>query len=34
MPAPRREAKCRNVDVKATDIDGLLALAEREAVDA
>ncbi|MCI1711653.1 MAG: phosphoribosylamine--glycine ligase [Chiayiivirga sp.] len=27
-----REAKCRNVDVKATDIDGLLALAEREAV--
>jgi phosphoribosylamine--glycine ligase len=27
-----REAKCRNVDVNATDIDALLALAERESV--
>jgi phosphoribosylamine--glycine ligase len=27
-----REAKCRNADVKATDIDGLLALAAREGV--
>jgi phosphoribosylamine--glycine ligase len=27
-----REDKCRNADVKATDIDGLLALAEREGV--
>ncbi len=27
-----REAKCRSVEVKATDIDGLLALAEREGV--
>jgi phosphoribosylamine--glycine ligase len=27
-----REDKCRNVDVKAADIDGLLALAEREGV--
>ena len=27
------EAKCRNVDVGATDIDALLALAKREAVD-
>ena len=26
------EDKCRNIDVAATDIDGLLALAEREAV--
>ena len=28
-----REAKCRNVDVSANGIDGLLALAQREAVD-
>ena len=28
-----REAKCRNVDSKATDIDALLALVEREGVD-
>ena len=27
-----REAKCRNVGVKAIDIDGLLALAEREGI--
>ncbi|GGZ65249.1 phosphoribosylamine--glycine ligase [Lysobacter xinjiangensis] len=27
-----RESKCRNVDVRATDIDGLLALVEREGV--
>jgi phosphoribosylamine--glycine ligase len=27
-----REDKCRNADVKAGDIDGLLALAEREGV--
>lgn len=27
-----REGKCRNVDVRATDIDALLALAEREGV--
>ena len=27
-----REAGCRNVDVRATDIDGLLALVEREGV--
>ena len=27
-----REGKCRNIDVKATDIDGLLALADREGV--
>jgi phosphoribosylamine--glycine ligase len=27
-----REAKCRNADVKATDLDGLLALAQREGV--
>ena len=27
-----REAKCRNADVKATDLDGLLALARREGV--
>ena len=26
------EAKCRNVDVKATDLDGLLALVQREGV--
>ncbi len=26
------EAKCRNADVKATDLDGLLALAQREGV--
>jgi len=26
------EAKCRNVEAKATDIDGLLALAEREGI--
>jgi len=28
-----REPRCRNVEVAATDIDGLLALAQREAVD-
>ncbi len=28
-----REAKCRNVDVSANDLAGLLALAQREAVD-
>jgi phosphoribosylamine--glycine ligase len=28
-----REDKCRNADVKATDIDGLLALAEREGIE-
>ena len=28
-----REAKCENVDVGVTDIDALLALAEREAID-
>ena len=28
-----REAKCRNVDVAATDIDGLLALVRDEEVD-
>ena len=27
-----REPKCRNIDVKATDIDGLLALAQRERI--
>ena len=27
------EGKCRNIDVAASDIDGLLALVEREAVD-
>lgn len=27
-----REAKCRNVDVKATDLDGLLALVRRDGV--
>ncbi len=27
-----RETKCRNVEVKATDIDGLLALVEREGI--
>ncbi len=27
-----REAKCRNAEVKATDLDGLLALAQREGV--
>ena len=27
-----REDKCRNIEVKATDIDGLLALAEREGI--
>jgi phosphoribosylamine--glycine ligase len=32
-PGTAREPRCRNVDVAATDLDGLLALAEREAVD-
>src|SRR6476659_7919048 len=27
-----REAKCRNVDVRATDIDALLSLVEREGI--
>ncbi len=27
-----RERKCRNIDVRATDIDGLLALAQREGI--
>jgi phosphoribosylamine--glycine ligase len=31
-PGTAREPKCRNVAVKATDIDALLALAEREAI--
>jgi phosphoribosylamine--glycine ligase len=32
-PGTAREPRCRNVDVAASDLDGLLALAEREAVD-
>jgi phosphoribosylamine--glycine ligase len=31
-PGTARESKCRNVEIKATDIDALLALAQREHV--